>query len=95
MFYIFDKPVRISYIKFYPLQENNKPILNSAKEIKIFSDCKIIFEGDLYLNKPTIVLFTCERKILKDIDENCLTKEINERSCNEVINDNYISLILN
>jgi hypothetical protein len=95
LFYIFDKPVRISYIKFYPLLENNEPILNSTKEIKIFSDCKIIFEGDLYLNKPTIVLFTCERKILKDIDENCLTKEINERSCNEVINDNYISLILN
>ena len=95
LFYIFDKPVRISYIKFYPLEENNEPILNSAKEIKIYSDCRIIFEGNLYLNKQTIVLFTCEKKIVNNIDENYLTKEINERTCNEEINDNFISLILN
>ena len=95
IFYIFDKPIRVSYIKFYPLEEDNKPILNSVKEIKIFSDCKIIFEGVLYLDKPTIVLFTCERKILDNINEDYLTKEINKRSFEEEKNENFISLILN
>ena len=95
LFYIFNKPIRISYIKFYPLQDDNEYVLNSAKQIKIFSDCKIIFEGNLYLDKPTIVLFTCERKIINNIDENYLTKEINERVYNEEINDKYISLVLN
>ena len=74
IFYIFDKLVRISYIKFYPLKEDGTPTLNSAKEIKIFSDSKIIFEGTLHLDTPTIVLFTCEKKIINDIDENYLTK---------------------
>ena len=95
LFYIFDKPVRISYIKFYPLEEDNKPILNTAKEIKIFSDCRIIFEGMLHFDKPTVVLFTCERKIINNIDENYLTNEINERDYKEEKKDNYISLILN
>ena len=95
LFYIFDKPVRISYIKFYPLQENNRPILNSAKEIKIFSDCKIIFEGDLYLDKPTVILFTCDRKIINNnISENYLTKEVNKRAVTEEKNEKYFSLLL-
>ena len=95
LFYIFDNPQRISYIKFYPLEDNNKSILNSVKDIKIFSDCKIIFEGTLYLDKPTIVLFTCERKIIHNINEDYLTKEINKRNYKEEKNDEYISLILN
>ena len=95
LFYIFDKPVKISYIKFYPLKEESKPILNSAKDIKIFSDCKIIFEGELYLDKPTIILFTCERKVINNIDEDYLTQEINERGYKEEKNNKYISLILN
>ena len=95
LFYIFDKPKKISYIKFYPLEENNQPGLNSVKDIKIFSDCNIIFEGCLYLNKPTIILFTCEKKIINNIDEQYLTNEINERTCKEEKNDKYISLILN
>ena len=95
VFYIFDKPKRISYIKFYPLEEDNKPLLNSVKEIKIFSDCKIIFEGILYLDKPTIVLFTCERKILNNLNENYLTKEINERTYKEQKKGDTISLVLN
>ena len=95
LFYIFDKPQRISYIKFYPLEDDNKPLLNSVKDIKIFSDCKIIFEGILYLDRPTIVLFTCERKIIHNINEDYLTKEINKRNYKEEKNDEYISLILN
>ena len=95
IFYIFDKLVRISYIKFYPLKEDGTPTLNSAKEIKIFSDSKIIFEGTLHLDTPTIVLFTCEKKIINDIDENYLTKEINERVYKEEKTEDYISLIFN
>ena len=95
LFYLFDIPKKISYIKFYPLQDNNKPVLNTVKEIKIFCDCNIIFEGDLYLDKPTVVLFTCERKIVGDIDEQFLTNEINERNYKEERNDKYISLMLN
>ena len=95
LFYLFDTPIKISYIKFYPLKEKNKSVLNSVKEIKIFCDCNIIFEGELYLDKPTVILFTSEKKIIKEIDENYLTKEINERSYKEEKKDEYISLMLN
>ena len=95
LFYIFDTIKKISYIKFFPLEENKKPILNTVKEIKIFCDCNIIFEGELYFEKPTVILFTCERKIVSNINENYLTKEINERNYKEERNDNYISLVLN
>ena len=77
------------------MQENNKAVLNTVKEIKIFCDCNIIFEGNLYQEKPTVILFTSERKILGNIDENYLTNEINERKYKEERNDKYISLILN
>ena len=90
LFYIFEKPVKISYIKFYPLEE-----LNSVKDMKIFVDSKTVFEGTLYLNKPTIVLFTCDEKITQNIDANLLTKEINIRELKEIRNENYISLIMN
>ena len=60
----------------------------------IFWDCNIIFEGNLYQEKPTVILFTSERKILGNIDENYLTNEINERKYKEERNDKYISLIL-
>ena len=95
VFFLFDIPKKISKIKFFPLEENNKPILNTVKEIKIFCDCNIIFEGDLYKEKPTVILFTSEKKILGNIDENYLTNEINERKYKEEKNDKYISLILN
>ena len=95
LFFLFDMPKIISKIKFFPLEENSKPILNTVKEIKIFCDCNIIFEGELYQEKPTVILFTSERKILGNINENYLTNEINERKYKEVKNDKYISLILN
>ena len=90
LFYIFEKPIKISYIKFYPLEE-----LNSVKDMKIFIDSKIVFEGTLYFNKPTIVLFTCDEKIIQNIDANYLTKEINVRELKEEKTENYISLIMN
>ena len=94
LFFLFDSPKKISKIKFFPLEENNRPIFNTVKEIKIFCDCNIIFEGDLYQNKPTVVLFTGDRKILGDIDEKFLTNEINERDYKETRNDKYTSMIL-
>ena len=95
LFYLFNTIKRISYIKFYPLEEDKKPVLNSVKEIKIFCDYNIIFEGELYFDKPTIILFTSEKKIVSHIDENYLTKEINERIFKEERNKDYISLVLN
>ena len=93
LFFLFEKDVYISYIKFYPLSEGEK--LNNVKEIKIFCENKIIFEGDLYKNHPTIVLFTCDMKIAKNINEKYLTKSQNkERDFEEIYNEDYISLVL-
>ena len=64
------------------------------KEIKIFCDCNIIFEGNLHQDKPTVVLFTCEKKIVGNINENYLTDEINERNYKEEINVNEIKNII-
>ena len=94
IFYLFDKFVNISYIKFFPLTKCGKYIYNTVKEIKIFCDEKIIFEGILYDTKPTIILFTSDKKILNDIDESYLTLEFNIRNYKEKINKDYNSLIL-
>ena len=86
-------------IKFYPLLkiEKNKKIysLNSLQEIKIFCDNNIIFEGNLYLYHPTIILFTSDTKIIKDINEKYLTNNIKNRECKEIYKENYISLVFN
>jgi len=99
IFYVFEKNIKISYIKFYPLTniQNNEEIksLNSVKEIKIYCEKNIIFEGDLYLDKPTIVLFTCDSNIQKNINENYLTKCNNKRECKEILKEEYLSLVLN
>ena len=99
IFYIFEKNIQISYIKFYPLtkNENGKNIQSnfSLKEVKILSENNIIFEGDLYLDQPTIVLFTCDSKILKNINEKYLTKNMRNRDFKEIFKEGYISLILN
>ena len=69
-------------------------VLNSVNEVKISCDNKIIFEGNLYYEQPTIVLFTCDMKITKNINEKYLTKKY-IRQCVEERKDDYISLILN
>ena len=97
IFYIFKKGIKISYIKLYPLNKNEKGnkinSLNSLKEIKIFCDNNIIFEGNLYLYHPTIILFTSDEKIVKNINENYLTKNVKNRECKEIFKENYISLV--
>ena len=95
LFYIFEEPVRVSYIKFNPLTKKMKPKLNTVKEIKIYCEAKIIFEGDLYLEHPTVALFTCDTKIKKNIDDKFLTQKTLIRDTIEIKNDQYFSLILN
>ena len=101
LFYVFEKNVQISYIKLFPLtnKENNNDDkisnLNTAREIKIFCEKNIIFEGNLYMDKPTIVLFTCDQRITKNINEEYLTKNNNGREYKEVLKEEYISLVLN
>ena len=98
LFYIFEKIVQIGYIIFYPFAEersNGKNKYFKTKEIKIFCDDKIIYEGILYNNKPTIILFTCDEKLTKDINKDYLTNNFNERKVEEILNNNFNSLILN
>ena len=94
LFYIFEKPVSISYIKFNPLSKNMKSLLNSVKEIKVFCDNNIIFEGELYIEHPTLVLFSGDMEIIKGINEKYLTKKINTREVKEIKNNKYFSLIM-
>ena len=47
LFYIFEEPIHVSYIKMNPLTKKNlEPSLNSVKEIKIYCESQIIYEGD-------------------------------------------------
>ena len=94
VYYIFDKLIQISYIKFYPLTKDKKvKSLNSLQEIKIFFNNNIIFEGNLYLYNPTIILFTSDSKIINDINEQYLTKNIKFREYKEIFKEKYISLV--
>ena len=96
IFYIFEKEIQISYIKFYPLTKNEKIIsFNSLKEIKIFCENNIIFEGSLYIDQPTVVLFTCDSKIIKNINEKYLTRYKKDREFKEIYTEDYISLAIN
>ena len=99
LFYFFDKLIQISYIKITPISNDINNLYNNnvykIKEIKIFCEDKIIFEGEIYKNKPTIILFTSENKLVKDINQNYLTKYINKRRVEEIQTNDYCSLILN
>ena len=99
LFYVFEKLFQIAYIKLIPINDsvNNLESKNiyKVKEIKIFCEDKIVFEGAIYSNKPTIILFTSDNKIIEGINQNYLTKYIKERNVEEVETGNYHSLILN
>ena len=95
LFYIFEKHIRVSYIKFTPLTKNMKPKLNSVKETKIYCKNKIIFEGNIYLEYPTVALFTCDTKIKKNIEDKYLSPKTIIRDIIEIKKEQYFSLILN
>ena len=94
IYFLFEYPVNISYIQIDPfsLIKNDKNFLNSAKEIKIFCDKSVIFEGELYNSQKTIILFTSNEKILKNINVNYLTKKRIEREIIEIKNEDCFSL---
>ena len=102
IYFLFENPVNISYIEINPFlffgnQLNNnineKSYLNSVKELKIFCDTSVIFEGEIYYDQPTIILFTSNEKIIKDINENYLTKKSVGRNAIENKNENCYSLV--
>ena len=101
LFFIFETHIQIGYIKFLPLDSlKSKEVKNNncyfqAKEIKIFCDDKIIYEGFVYNDKPTIILFSSDDKITQNINQDYLTKIFNERKYEEIETNNYNSLILN
>ena len=101
LFYIFGKFIKIGYFKFIPLdsqkqnESKDKNIYFNTKEIKIFCDDKIIYEGIIYNDKPTIILFSSDDKLTKNINEDYLTKNFNERKIEEIETNNYNCLILN
>lgn len=72
-----------------------KPKLNSVKEIKIYCENKIIFEGNIYLEYPTVALFTCDTKIKKNIEDKYLSPKTIIRDIIEIKKEQYFSLILN
>ena len=101
LFYIFENNIQVGYIKIFPLDSSisndkeEKIIYFKAKEIKIFCDDKIIYEGFIYKDKPTIILFSSDENIAKNINQDYLTNNFNERKIEEIQTNNYNSLILN
>ena len=56
------------------VNNNEKYSKNTVKNVKIFCDSLVIFEGCLYLDKPSIILFTCDMKFTRKINEKYLIK---------------------
>jgi hypothetical protein len=96
IFLLFENPINISYIELNPFYFiNNENTLNSVKEIKIFCDSSIIFEGEVYNYQPTIILFTSNPNISENININYLTKKRLKRQINEINKEDYFSLVFN
>ena len=94
LFFLFDTPINISYIELKPFSflDKEENIFNSVKDIKIFCDINIIFEGQLYQFQPSTILFTHDNQILKNINTNYLTKYQLNREYTEIKTDNYYSM---
>ena len=96
LYFLFDIPINISYIEIKPFSFSDKEehSINSVKDIKIFCDTSVIFEGQLYQFHPTSILFTSDKNILKNINinENYLTKYQLNREYKEIKTDTYFSL---
>ena len=95
LYFLFETPVNISYIEIKPFSfsENDKNYFNSAKDIKIFCDTDVIFEGQLYQYNPTIILFTSDNKLLNNINTNYLTKYHLNREYTENKTEEYYSMV--
>ena len=96
IYFIFDEVVKISFIKIFPLilEKDKNSYFNTVKEIKIFCDNMIIFEGILYNHQASIILFTCDKNVIGNLNENLLTKAHNDRIYHEFVNEDYYSLQL-
>ena len=94
LFFLFETPINISYIEIQPFSflDNDNNYFNSVKDIKIFCDTNVIFEGPLYQYNPTIILFTNDNKVLKNINTNYLTKSHLNREYIETKTENYYSM---
>jgi len=95
LYFLFETPVNISYIEIKPFSfsENDKNYFNSTKDIKIFCDTDVIFEGQLYQYNPTIILFTSDNKLLNNINTNYLTKYHLNREYTENKTEEYYSMV--
>ena len=95
LFYIFNQPIFVAYIKLYPLEiVDNFKSENSVKDFKIFCDNYIIYEGTMNKDKPSIVYFTSDIKIYNEINNDCLIKCFKCRKVIEEKNENYFSMTL-
>ena len=94
LFFLFETPVSISYIEIKPFSfsDSDNKFFHSVKDIKIFCDTDVIFEGELYQYQPTIILFTSDNKLLEDINPNYLTKYHINRNYSENKTDEYYSM---
>ena len=95
IFFLFESPINISYIEINPFSFLNidKSNLNSVKEIKIFCDTSVIFEGEIYSYQPTIILFTSNAIISEKINEKYLTKKSVKREVDEIQKEDNYSLV--
>ena len=91
LFYIFNYPIFISFIKFIPLELN---IENNVKDFKIFCDNYIIFEGSMNKDKPSIVYFTADIKLYKNINDDFFIQSFKNRIFKEEKTNKYFSLTL-
>jgi hypothetical protein len=81
VYFLFNKPISISYMRFWNLEYSPS---KGCKEIDILCDGQLIYKGILKkavddLSYSTIVLFTSDEKITKNIDETLLNPHKNHK----------------
>ena len=69
IYFIFDKPVSVSYIQIW--NYSKKPE-RGVKEIHISCDDNLIYKGYLKKKEETVILFTSDKMITKNINEKAL-----------------------
>jgi len=81
VYILFNKPISISYIRFWNLDDSPS---KGCKDIDILCDDKLIYKGILKkaiddFSYSTIILFTSDEQIIKNIDENLLNPHKNHK----------------